>query len=86
MKQNSRSTRYRHLLGSRWTSVQAQWGWRHFQVRQCQDRRRGVVFAELEAICNPQVRFWVNAELLQDRTLWSPGWLPIQDTSSSQKL
>ncbi|NJK64551.1 MAG: TIGR02450 family Trp-rich protein [Synechococcaceae cyanobacterium SM2_3_1] len=85
MKRKPRSTRYPHLLGSRWTSVEPQWGWRHFQVRQRQDQKRGLVFAELEAVCDPQVRFWLNADLLQERTLWQPGWQPLQEDASSLK-
>jgi tryptophan-rich hypothetical protein len=37
------------------------------------------VFAELRAVCDPQVRLWVNAATLKNRDLWQPGWAPLED-------
>jgi tryptophan-rich hypothetical protein len=62
-------------LGSSWTARQTTWGWRHFQVRNI--RRQGeFTFVEMVAVCDPKVRFWLNAQQLADRELWQPGWQP----------
>ncbi|MFT0814202.1 TIGR02450 family Trp-rich protein [Synechococcus sp. OH20] len=71
--------RFPHLLGSKWTSVQPVMGWRHFQVTARQEGQGGLVFAELRAVCDPQVRLWVNAATLKNRDLWQPGWTPLED-------
>lgn len=68
-----------HLLGSKWTSVQPVLGWRHFQVTARQQGEGGLVFAELRAVCDPQVCLWVNAATLKNRDLWQPGWTPLED-------
>ncbi|MEB3232621.1 MAG: TIGR02450 family Trp-rich protein [Leptolyngbyaceae bacterium] len=77
----ARKQRFPHLVGSKWTAVGKMWGWRHFQVvnRKNQDQW---VFAEMMASCDRQVRFWINAQLLKDRSLWQPGWRSL-DTSQS---
>jgi tryptophan-rich hypothetical protein len=69
--------KYPHLLGSKWTSKQKNFGWRHFQVinRQNEGDR---VFAELVSSCDPTVRFWVNAKALKDREQWQAGWQTLQ--------
>ncbi len=53
-------------------------GWRHFQVRTRQDQKGGVVFAELEAVCDVTIRVWVNAKVLRNKRLWQAGWLSLQ--------
>ncbi len=73
-----RKAKFPHLLGSRWTAIQPLLGWRHFQVRTRHDQKGGVVFAELEAVCDVTVRVWVNAKVLQNRRLWQVGWLSLQ--------
>ncbi|MFQ3614806.1 MAG: TIGR02450 family Trp-rich protein [Cyanobacteriota bacterium] len=79
-RQKSRhKQRFPHLLGSKWTSVRPVLGWRHFQVKARQQGDGGLVFAELEAVCDPQVRIWVNASALKNRQLWQAGWTPLQD-------
>jgi tryptophan-rich hypothetical protein len=35
------------------------------------------VFAKLVASCDPTVRLWVNAKQLKNRSLWQPGWQPL---------
>jgi tryptophan-rich hypothetical protein len=65
--------KFPYLLGSKWTAKQKTWGWRHFQVinRKNQDKW---VFVEMEASCDSQVRFWLNARQLKDGSLWEAGW------------
>jgi len=38
-----------------------------------------LVFAELEATCDPNIRLWVNAKALKDPDLWQPGWQTLTD-------
>jgi tryptophan-rich hypothetical protein len=65
--------KFPHLVGSRWTACQTIEGWRHFQV--VNRKNQGTwVFAEMVAACDPNVRFWMNAKLLQRRSLWQAGW------------
>jgi len=73
-----RKQKFPYLIGSKWTACQTIDGWRHFQVmnRQNQDRW---VFAEMVASCDPAVRFWVNAKILKDRSLWQAGWQSLQE-------
>ena len=73
-----RKQKFPHLVGSKWTACQKIDGWRHFQVtnRKNQDRW---VFAEMVSSCDPNVRFWINAKLLKDRSLWQGGWLSLQE-------
>lgn len=88
MSGKPRRLKYPHLLGSKWTAVETVMGWRHFQVRNRQDRRGGVVFAELQSVCDPTVRFWINARGLKNQQLWrcdkSPlarsGWLSLEES------
>ncbi len=65
--------KFPHLLGSKWTARQKIDGWRHFQVVNRQNQGKWV-FAELVAACDPTVRFWLNAKVLNNRTTWEAGW------------
>ncbi|GAB4277613.1 MAG: TIGR02450 family Trp-rich protein [Oscillatoriaceae cyanobacterium] len=66
------------LVGSKWTSQQPTWGWRHFQVvNRIQDGPW--VFAEMVASCDPNTRFWINAKQLKDRSLWQAGWMTLAE-------
>ncbi len=76
----AKKQKYPHLVGSKWTSQQKTWGWRHFQVVNRKNQGQWV-FAELIATCDPEVRFWVNAKSLKDPLLWQPGWTPLADLS-----
>lgn len=38
------------------------------------------------ASCDPQVRFWLNAQQLQDRALWQPGWQSTQELEDLESL
>jgi tryptophan-rich hypothetical protein len=67
-----------YLLGSKWTSTQKTWGWRHFQVTN-RKQEGGWIFAEMVASCDPNVRFWVNAKSLKDREQWYPGWQSLEE-------
>jgi tryptophan-rich hypothetical protein len=61
--------RFPYLVGSKWTAHQKTWGWRHFQVVNRKNQGKWV-FAEMVAACDPNVRFWLNAQQLKDRSLW----------------
>ncbi|MGA1264310.1 MAG: TIGR02450 family Trp-rich protein [Prochlorothrix sp.] len=74
----AKKQRFPHLLGSKWTSRQQMFGWRHFQVIGRRNEGRWV-FAELEAACDETVRVWVNAKALYDRDLWQAGWRSLQE-------
>lgn len=74
----ARKQKFPHLLGSKWTSRQPTWGWRHFQV--VNRRQEGDwVFAEMVASCDASVRFWLNAQQLKDHDLWQAGWQPLNE-------
>lgn len=75
--------KYPHLLGSKWTSAQQTWGWRHFQVINRKNEGRWV-FAEMTASCDGEVRFWINAKQLKDRDLWQPGWQTLAEMGAGE--
>ncbi len=77
-KKPKQRPRFPHLVGSKWTACQQTWGWRHFQVIARQDGGR-LVFAEMVASCDPNARFWVNADQLKDPTLWQAGWKTLAE-------
>lgn len=73
--------KFPYLVGSKWTACQKVDGWRHFQV--VNRKNQGAwVFAELVASCDPTIRFWLNARLLKDRSLWQAGWQSLREISS----
>lgn len=82
MSKPRRKIKFPYLLGSKWTAVQSVMGWRHFQVKNRQDQKGGVVFAELQSVCDPAIRFWVNAKSLQNSQLWLAGWLLLIEEST----
>jgi tryptophan-rich hypothetical protein len=69
--------KYPHLLGSKWTATETTFGWRHFRVLN-RKNEAGMIFAEMGAACDPNVRFWINAKTLKQRQLWRAGWQPLQ--------
>jgi len=75
--------KFPHLVGSKWTAQAKTFGWRHFQVVN-RKNERGLVFAELVAACDPDVRFWINAKGLKNRQAWRAGWQSLQEQASSQ--
>ena len=77
--------KFPYLLGSKWTSQQKTWGWRHFQVINRQNRGKWV-FAEMVASCDPQTRFWVNARQLKDESLWLAGWKTLAEIKNPQDM
>lgn len=79
----ARKQRFPFLVGSQWTAQQATLGWRHFRVVTRKNQGK-LVFAELVAACDEQVRLWVNAESLRDRDLWQPGWQPLQAIAAAE--
>jgi tryptophan-rich hypothetical protein len=78
--------KFPHLLGSKWTARESAFGWRHFQVVNRKNQGE-LVFAELVATCDPEVRFWINARTLKERRLWQAGWQPkIANTADLERL
>lgn len=73
----AKQQRFPHLVGSKWTATTEMWGWRHFQVVNRKNQGK-LVFAEMVASCDQQVRFWLNAQLLKDKSLWQPGWRSLE--------
>lgn len=70
--------KFPYLVGSKWTAQQKMWGWRHFQVVNRKNQGQWV-FAEMVAACDPNVRFWINAKLLKNRSQWQAGWQSLQE-------
>jgi tryptophan-rich hypothetical protein len=70
--------KFPYLVGSKWTSTQETFGWRHFIVTN-RKNEQNLVFAELKATCDESVRFWLNAKALRDRNLWQPGWIALME-------
>jgi len=75
--------KFPHLVGSKWTSRQKTWGWRHFQVVNRKHEGKWI-FAEMVASCDPEVRFWLNAKQLQESDLWQAGWIPLGVIAASE--
>jgi tryptophan-rich hypothetical protein len=75
--------KFPHLLGSQWTAIQTNWGWRHFQVVSRKNEGKWV-FAEMMATCDPKVRFWLNARQLTDSSLWVAGWQSLTEMKIKQ--
>ncbi|MDJ1181883.1 TIGR02450 family Trp-rich protein [Roseofilum casamattae] len=76
--------RFPFLVGSKWTARQTTWGWRHFQVVNRKNQGK-FVFAEMVASCDEEVRFWLNATQLKDRSLWQPGWQTLQEIKENKQ-
>ncbi|MEA5597688.1 TIGR02450 family Trp-rich protein [Rivularia sp. UHCC 0363] len=74
----SKKQKFPYLLGSKWTSQKKIDGWRHFQVINRKNQGKWV-YAEMVASCDSTVRFWMNAKLLQDRSIWQPSWQSLQE-------
>lgn len=70
--------KFPHLVGSKWTAQTKIDGWRHFQVVNRKNQSKWV-YAEMVAACDPSVRFWLNAKLLQDESHWQAGWQSLQE-------
>lgn len=70
--------KFPYLLGSKWTAQQQVDGWRHFEVVNRKNQGKWV-YAEMVASCDPSVRFWINAKILQDRSQWESGWLSLDE-------
>jgi len=74
----AKKQKFPFLVGSKWTARQTTWGWRHFEVVNRQNHGK-LIFAEIVASCDPDVRFWLNAAQLKDRDLWQPGWQTLEE-------
>jgi tryptophan-rich hypothetical protein len=74
--------KFPYLVGSKWTAQQTTWGWRHFQVVNRKNQGQWV-FAEMISACDPDVRFWLNAQQLKDRSLWQAGWRSVQEQDAT---
>jgi tryptophan-rich hypothetical protein len=75
--------KFPHLVGSKWTSKQKTWGWRHFQVVNRKNEGKWV-FAEMVASCDSEVRFWLNSKQLKDRSLWQAGWQSLEEMAQPE--
>lgn len=73
-----RKQKFPYLVNSKWTAKQKTWGWKHFQVVNRKNQGKWI-FAEMEASCDPQTRFWLNASQLKDDSLWLSGWKTVQE-------
>lgn len=76
--------KFPYLVGSKWTAQQKTWGWRHFQVVNRKNEGKWV-FAEMVASCDPNVRFWLNAKQLKDRSLWQAGWQSLGEMEEMEE-
>jgi tryptophan-rich hypothetical protein len=74
----AKKQKFPHLVGSKWTAMKKTWGWRHFQVMN-RKNEGNLVFAEMMASCDAEVRFWLNAKQLKDTSLWQPGWKTLDE-------
>ena len=74
----TKKQKFPHLVGSKWTARQKTFGWRHVQVVN-RKNEGNLVFAELVASCDADVRFWINAKGLKNRNLWAAGWQSLQE-------
>ena len=81
----TKKQKFAHLLGSKWTAQQTTFGWRHFQVVNRTQKGKWV-FAEMVSACDASVRFWLNAKLLKERSLWQSGWRSLQEQSSTSPI
>lgn len=79
----AKKQKFPHLVGSKWTAHEQTFGWRHFQVVN-RKNERSLVFAEMVAACDPEVRFWINAKSLKNRQTWMSGWQSLQEQESRQ--
>ncbi|WP_038027395.1 TIGR02450 family Trp-rich protein [Synechococcus sp. PCC 7336] len=77
-KGKSRKQKFPHLLGSKWTAVEPVMGWRHFQVRDRQERQ-GTTFAHLQSVCDDSASLWLNVRQLNNRQLWIAGWQALEE-------
>ncbi len=77
-----RKQKYPHLLGSKWTAQQKTLGWRHFHVVNRKNQGK-LVFAELVAACDPNVRLWVNVKALKNPLLWAAGWQTLHEIAAT---
>jgi tryptophan-rich hypothetical protein len=76
--------KFPHLVGSKWTAKQKTWGWRHFQVVN-RKNQGDLVFAEMVASCDPNVRFWLNAKQLKNCSLWQAGWQSLEEMKEMEE-
>ncbi|WP_081980727.1 TIGR02450 family Trp-rich protein [Neosynechococcus sphagnicola] len=79
----SRTLKFPYLVGSKWTAHRKVDGWRHFRVVNRKNLENWV-FAEIVAACDPKVRFWLNAQLLKEPTLWQTGWRSLQEAAATE--
>jgi tryptophan-rich hypothetical protein len=80
----AKKQKFPYLLGSKWTATQKMWGWRHFQAVNRKHEGKWV-FAEMVASCDPEVRFWINAQALKDRSQWQPSWQSLEEMAADDR-
>ncbi|KAK9799761.1 hypothetical protein WJX73_001563 [Symbiochloris irregularis] len=67
--------RRKQLVGTQWTSIERQHGWRHFRVVEKRRDEKKATHVLMASTCDKEVRFWVIADDLKDRATWAAGWL-----------
>ena len=78
----TKKQKFPYLLGSKWTAQQKVDGWRHFQVVNRKNQGKWV-YAEMVAACDPQVRFWLNANVVHADCWWDAGWETFAELQST---
>ncbi|BAZ13718.1 hypothetical protein NIES4071_55580 [Calothrix sp. NIES-4071] len=81
----SKKQKFPYLQGSKWTAQKKVDGWRHFEVVNRKNQGKWV-YAEMVSSCDPNVRFWMNAKILQDQELWRPGWQTLEDIRADELI
>lgn len=61
-------------INANWTSLNQLAGWKHYRVATRRKSALGEWELEMMAVCDRQVRVWVNWATLRDPELWKPGW------------
>ncbi len=70
------------IAGSKWTALEKTFGWRHFQAVS-RKKEGSAQFVELASTCDTNVRFFVNATNLKDRSRWLCGWLEREEMQAA---
>ncbi len=62
------------LINANWTAVESIQGWKHYRIASRRRNEDGNLQLEMMAVCDREIRFWVERARLRDDTLWTPGW------------
>lgn len=67
---------FNKLLNSKWTSLDKENGWYHYQVLNIFKKDQNI---ELYAICKKEIRIKLSINDLKNKKKWVPGWKDILD-------